>query len=148
MNVWSDARQLTHWAGLTPGNNESANKKKSARITKGGTYLKPLLVQCALGTIRNPSGYFGIKYRRISKRRGHKRSIIAIARMMMISIYHMILTGEEFKPTDYEELMNPKPKKETKFTIESAIDFLKTSGINQDDVLVLMKESKETLLTS
>ncbi|WP_102342142.1 IS110 family transposase [Galactobacillus timonensis] len=128
MSVWENARQLTCWAGLTPGNNESANKKKSTRITKAGQYLKPLLVQCALASIKDKDGYFGIKYARIKKRRGHKKAIIAIARMMLICIYHMIETGEEFKPSDYDELMNPKPKPGYKITIESAITFLQSSG--------------------
>lgn len=129
MEAWESGKQLACWAGLTPGNNESANKKKSVRITKAGQYLKPILVQCALAAIgcKNNS-YFRIKYQRIKKRRGHKKAIIAIARMMLISIYHMIKTGEMFNPTDYEELVNPKPKKSKVFTIESALSFLKDSG--------------------
>ncbi|MGO5478523.1 transposase, partial [Catenibacterium mitsuokai] len=113
------------WAGLAPANNESANKKKSVRISKAGQYLKPLLVQCALGAIKDKEGYFGIKYSRIKKRRGHKKAIIAIARMMLVSIYHMILTGETFNPSDYESFRNPKPPiKQQDLTEESAIEFL------------------------
>ena len=141
MTVWENARQLCAWAGLTPGNNESANKKKSTRITKAGQFLKPLLVQCALAAIKNPDGYFGIKYRSIKKRRGHKKAIIAIARMMLISIYHMILTGESFNPSDYEELMNPKPRKPREFTIESAVDFLKSSGADINTIIASLKEA-------
>lgn len=141
MTVWENARQLCAWAGLTPGNNESANKKKSTRITKAGQFLKPLLVQCALAAIKNSDGYFGIKYRRIKKRRGHKKAIIAIARMMLISIYHMILTGESFNPSDYEELMNPKPRKPREFTIESAVDFLKSSGADINTIIASLKEA-------
>ncbi len=140
MSVWEDARQLCCWAGLTPGNNESANKKKSTRVTKAGQYLKPLLVQCALAAVKNPDGYFGIKYRRIRKRRGHKKAVIAIARMMLISIYHMILTGESFEPSDYKELMNPKPRKPRNLTIESAVDFLKQSGEDLDKIISILKE--------
>ena len=121
-------------AGLTPANNESAGKKKSTRITKAGQYLKPLLIQCALNAVKNPKGYFGIKYRRIKKRRGHKKAIVAIARMMMICIYHMILTGEEFRPSDYEELMNPKPKKFKELSVSDAIAFLKESGIDIETI--------------
>ena len=139
MTVWENARQLCAWAGLTPGNNESANKKKSTRITKAGQFLKPLLVQCALAAVKDPNGYFGIKYRRIKKRRGHKKAIIAIARMMLISIYHMILTGESFNPSDYEELMNPKPRNPREFTIESAVDFLKSSGADINTIIASLK---------
>ena len=134
MTVWENARQFCSWAGLAPCNNESAGKKKSTRITKAGQYLKPLLVQCALAAIKNPKSYFGIKYNRIKKRRGHKKAIIAIARMMSICIYHMILTGESFKPSDYDELMNPNPKKPKELTIESAVNFLVTSGVDLETI--------------
>jgi len=129
MSFWNNARQLTSWAGLTPRKNQSNGKKKSTRITKAGLYLKPLLVQCALAAAKEKNGYFGIKYRRIKKRRGHKKAIIAICRMMLICIYHMIQDGSEFKPHDYEELMNPKPKKSKGITtVEEAIKFLLDSG--------------------
>lgn len=88
-------------AGLSPANNESANKKKSVKISKAGSYIKPLLVQCALAAIKsNSEPYYRIKYERIKKRRGHKKAIIAIARMMLVTIYHILLTGETFNPSD------------------------------------------------
>lgn len=135
MTVWENSKQLCAWAGLTPGNNESANKKKSTRITKAGQYLKPLLVQCALAAIKDHDGYFGIKYLRIKKRRGHKKAIIAIARMMLTCIYNMILTGESFNPSDYDELMNPTPRKPKELTIESAIEFLRSSGTDLNQII-------------
>lgn len=128
MTQFESDKQLVSWAGLAPANNESANKKKSVRISKAGQYLKPLLVQCALAAIKNKDSYFGMKYARIKKRRGHKKAIIAIARMMLVSIYHMILTGEVFNPSDYESFKNPKPSVQPKMTEESAIEFLKKSG--------------------
>lgn len=128
MTQFESDKQLACWAGLAPANNESANKKKSVRINKAGQYLKPLLVQCALAAVKNKNSYFGQKYLKIKKRRGHKKALIAIARMMLVSIYHMILTGETFNPSDYESFKNPKPAKNTKLTVESAIEFLKNSG--------------------
>ena len=67
MKQFESDKQLACWAGLAPANNESANKKKSVRISKAGQYLKPLLVQCALGAIKDKEGYFGIKYSRIKR---------------------------------------------------------------------------------
>lgn len=128
MTQFESAKQLTCWAGLTPANNESAKKKKSVRINKAGQYLKPLLVQCALASIKNKNSYFGHKYLRIKKRRGHKKAIIAISRMMLVSIYHMILTGETFNPSDYESFKNPKPVKQKQLTVEKATEFLKNLG--------------------
>ena len=108
MSVFDDANHLTSWCGLTPASNESASKKKSVRIAKAGAYLKPLMVQCALAAVKSSKNpYFKIKYQRIRKRRGHKKAIIAIARMMMVCIYHMVSEKKSFSPTDYEELMTP-----------------------------------------
>ena len=128
MSQFSSDKQLCSWAGLAPANNESANKKKSVRISKSGVYLKPLLVQCALSAIKsNSEPYFAIKYHRIKKRRGHKKAIIAIARMLLTSIYHMILTGESFNPSDYLISKNVKPSKSV-FTPESAFSYLQSLG--------------------
>lgn len=108
MTVFDDAKHLCSWCGLSPSNNESAGKKKSVRIAKAGAYLKPLMVQCALAATKSKKEpYFAIKYGRIKKRRGHKKAVIAIARMMMVCIYHMIKENQPFNPTDYTELMDP-----------------------------------------
>jgi len=108
MDVFDDTKHLCSWCGLSPANNESAGKKKSVRIAKAGAYLKPLMVQCALAATKSKKEpYFAIKYGRIKKRRGHKKAIIAIARMMMVCIYHMISKAQPFNPTDYTELMDP-----------------------------------------
>lgn len=136
MDVFESSKHLTSWAGLTPANNESAGKKKSVRISKAGQFLKPLLVQCALAASKDKrETYFSIKYQRIKKRRGHKKAIIAIARMLLTCIYHMIKTGECFNPSDYEGLLNPMPKRQV-ITEQTAIDFLQQQGY---DVSVLTK---------
>jgi transposase len=108
MSVFEDAKHLTSWAGLAPTNNESAGKKKSVKIGKAGQYIKPLLVQCALAAVKSKKEpYFAVKYQHIKKRRGHKKAVIAIARMMLVCIYHMISEEKPFNPTDYTELMDP-----------------------------------------
>lgn len=136
MSVFESDKQLVSWAGLAPANNESANKKKSVRIAKAGQYLKPLLVQCALASITDRGSYFGIKYSNIKKRRGHKKAIIAIARMILVSIYHMIKTGETFKPSDYESLMNPKPKRTNELTLDKALSFLQSQGYDISSIRI------------
>src|SRR5665647_2204371 len=90
MSQFANSKRLCCWAGLTPSNNESAGKKKSVRITRAGVYLKPALVQVAHAAVKSKiSHYYKSKYERISKRRGKKRAIIAIARMILTAIYHM-----------------------------------------------------------
>ena len=101
MTQFSSHYRLTSWAGLAPGCNESAGKKKSVRISRAGVYLKPCLVEVAHGAIKDKTNtYYAEKYNRISKRRGKKRTIIAIARKILVAIYHMISTGEIWNPTD------------------------------------------------
>ena len=88
MNTFIDDKHLCSWAGLTPRCNESAKKKKSVRITKAGIYIKPLLVQCALCAIKDKScPYIKARYESLKRRRGHKKAIIAIARLLLTSIY-------------------------------------------------------------
>jgi hypothetical protein len=128
MAVFESSKHLTSWAGLAPTNNESAGKKKSVRISRAGQFLKPLLVQCALAAVKSKKEpYFATKYQRIKKRRGHKKAIIAIARMMLNCIYHMIISGEAFNPSDYEEYNSLVPRKVI-LTDESAIAFLAAQG--------------------
>ena len=128
MSVFESSKHLNSWAGLAPANNESAGKKKSVRISKAGQYLKPLLVQCALSAVKSKKEtYFADKYSRLVKRRGHKKAIIAIARMMLTCIYHMVSTGEVFNPSDYEELRMPTARKQF-ITDETAIAYLAAQG--------------------
>ena len=135
MSVFETSKQLSCWAGLAPSNNESANKKKSVRISKAEFYLKPLLVQCALAAINSKSNpYYRIKYNRIKKRRGHKKAIIAIARMILVNIYHILSTGEVYSPCDMEQIINPKPVKKV-MTIQNAIEFLQSQGFDTSKLI-------------
>ena len=113
MSQFSSSKRLCCWAGLTPGSNESAGKKKSVRITRAGVYLKPALVQVAHAAVKsNKSPYYKQKYERITKHRGKKRAIIAIARMILTAIYQMLSTGEAWNPTDLYNIDMPEPLKE------------------------------------
>lgn len=130
MSQFSNSKRLCCWAGLTPGNNESAGKKKSVRITRAGVYLKPALVQVAHAAVKSDrSPYYKIKYERIYKRRGKKRAIIAIARMILTAIYHMFTTGEEFNPCDLYKIDMPQEmqNKQKEKAVKEAVRFLSSS---------------------
>ena len=133
MNTFIDDKHLCSWAGLTPRCNESAKKKKSVRITKAGIYIKPLLVQCALCAIKDKScPYIKARYESLKRRRGHKKAIIAIARLLLTSIYHILLTGEVFDYKRFENLMNKnfKSHKNIQNTPEEMISYLTNLGYN------------------
>jgi transposase len=142
MSVFDDEKHLASWAGLTPANNESAGKKKSSRCSRAGQYLKPLLVQCALAAIKSKRDpYYAIKYMRLKKRRGHKKAIIAIARMMLTAIYHIIKDGVSFKPSDYDEIVHPSPKTRPQpFTVENVLQFLQEQGADENALTLLKKQ--------
>ena len=141
MSVWNDSKSLASWAGLSPANNESAGKKKSTKIGKGGHYLKPLLVQCALASIKSTKKqpYFFRKYQTLKKRRGHKKAVIAIARKMLVSIYHMIKEDKDFLPIDYEQVMEQK-QNDRELNLKNVILFLGERGV--DDKVIRMIESQ------
>jgi transposase len=99
MSPWANARRFSAWAGLCPGNHESAGKRKNVSVRKGNAFLKSILVQAATAAVKTKGTYYQAKFVRLSKRRGYKRAIVAIAHKMLIAIYHMI---RDDKP--YQEL--------------------------------------------
>jgi transposase len=81
---------LASWAGLCPGNNESAGKRKSGRIRKANRWLKAALTQAAWGASRTRNSYFSVKHRRLTQHRGPKRASIAVAHSLLCVVYHLI----------------------------------------------------------
>ena len=107
----SDAH-LSSWAGLSPGNNESAGKRRSGRTTKGNKLLKTTMIQCAHSAVMVKSSYFCAQFQRISARRGKKRAYVAIAHSMLIAVYHMLKNGQVFSDlgADYYNQFNKERK--------------------------------------
>jgi transposase len=90
MSRFPTAAHLASWAGLCPGNHESAGKRKSGRTRDGNRWLCQMLVQCAWAAARTKSSYFHQRYHRLKARRGHKRALIAIAHAMLVTIWHLL----------------------------------------------------------
>ena len=124
MSVFSTAKHLVSWAGCCPRNDKSDRKIKSTRIFRLGSYFKPVLVQIANALIRSKKHpEFATRYKRIKARRGHKKAIIAICRMLLTAIWH-ILT--DLKPYAAEGFLEPRPvKKEKVLTTSQALNLLK-----------------------
>lgn len=129
---FGSSKRLCCWARLTPGNNESAGKKKSVRITRAGVYLKPALVQAAHAAVKaTDSSYYRLKYEQIARRRGKKRAIIAIARMILTAVFSMLSTGEVWNPSDLYKIDMPEALKERQKAkaIKLALRFLEKQGL-------------------
>ena len=127
MEAFPSAKHLCSWAGLTPTNNESAGKKKSVRVSKAGCYIKPLLVQCANAVVtskKHPE--IRNRYLRLKKRRGHKKAIIAIARMLLTALYHMLKNEETYNAELYRK--SDILPTEREITIEQAVIMAQFQG--------------------
>jgi len=90
MSVFGSASQLASWAGVCPGNNESAGKRRSSRVPKGNVYLKTALVEAANAATRAKGTYLRDKFFRLKARRGYKRALVAVAHKILVAIYHML----------------------------------------------------------
>ena len=135
MSVFPTAKHLVSWAGCCPRNDQSNQKIKSTRISRAGSYFKPVLVQVANALIKSKKHpKFITRYKRIKVRRGHKKAIIAICRMILTAIWH-ILT--DLKPYTPEGFLESRPVKEEKtLTTSQALNLLKLRGyVIKDDPL-------------
>ena len=144
MTQFSSHHRLASWAGLAPGCNESAGKKKSVRISRAGVYLKPCLVEVAHSAIKDKTNtYYAEKYNKISKRRGKKRTIIAIARKILVAIYHMISTGEVWNPTDLASVeTSAKDKiKYTKNNFKQSVKQLISLGLTSEELQNIINQN-------
>ena len=127
MSVFPTSKHLCSWAGLTPQNNESAGKKKTTRISRAGAYIKPLLVQCALCAIRTKQfPEVRNRYLALKKRRGHKKAIIAIARMLLTAIYNILKWNEVYNSELYRKADRPPAHREV--SVEEAVFILQRQG--------------------
>ena len=90
MSRFPTAEHLTAWAGLAPGNHESAGKRYSGRRRKGNRPLATTMVQAAWSAVRTKGTYLKSRYHRLAARRGKKRAIVGVARSMLVSIWHML----------------------------------------------------------
>ena len=140
MSQFPTANHLAAWSGLAPGNNESGGKRYSGRTRKGNQTLRAMMVQVAHAAKRKKGSYASALYKRLVGRRGKKRAIIAVARSLMVSIYHMLTRQEAYADlgSDYFETRrkegkvgrltrqlkkaaSPRPKKQTPSALLQAL---------------------------
>ncbi|HJT77577.1 MAG TPA: IS110 family transposase [Gemmataceae bacterium] len=109
MEQFPSAGHLASWAGMCPGNNESAGKRRSGRVTKGNRWLKRILVQAAWSASHSKGTYLQAQYRRLAKRRGAKRALLAVGHTLLVMIYHMLKRGTTYAElgADFLERLEP-----------------------------------------
>ena len=144
MSQFSSHYRLASWAGLAPGCNESAGKKKSVKISRAGVYLKPCLVEVAHCAVKDKANtYYANKFNKISKRRGKKRAYIAIARKILVAIYHMLSTGEVWNPSDLasNETDDKDRIKYTKNNFNQSLKQLLSLGLTSDELISIINQN-------
>lgn len=119
MSQFPTEENLSSWAGMCPGNNETGGKRKSGKTTKGSRWLRATLGEIAWAASRTKGTYLSARYKRIVRRRGKKRSIIAVGHTMLVMSYHMIkhrlpyneLGDDYFNKMDEEKFTNSMVKR-------------------------------------
>ena len=110
MTVFPTAGHLVSWAGLCPGHDESAGKRRSGRTRKGSRWLRIALLEAALAATRSNDTYLAAQYRRLKSRRGHRRASIAVCHSILAASWNMLQTGEMYHDAggDYFTRLNPE----------------------------------------
>jgi transposase len=124
MSQFPDEAHISSWAGICPGNNESAGVKKSGKIRKGDKFLKATLVEAAWSASKRRGSAYSAFYNNIAKRRGKKRALVALAHLILMDVYRALKTGEPYVDEGAEAIFMRNSADRQK----SAIRLLERSG--------------------
>lgn len=119
MSQFPDAAHLSSWAGVCPGNNESAGKKKSGKTQKGNSFLKGTLTEVAWAASKTKGSSYSAFYHNIVRRRGKKRALVALAHRMLTDIYCVLKFGEPYQDTGAEATNERAMKRRERSMIRS-----------------------------
>jgi transposase len=110
MGVFPSSGHLASWSGMCPGNNESAGKRRSGRTTRGSRWLRAALVQAAWAASHTKGTYLAAHYRRLARRRGRKRALVALGHTLLVVVYHVLRRGSTYAElgADYLDRLEPE----------------------------------------
>ncbi len=97
MDRFPSAKHLSSWAGMCPGNNESAGKRKTGKTRKGSKWLRQVLTEAAHGAAATKNTYLGALYRRLAPRRGTRKALVAVGHAILVIVYHVLKRGEPYQ---------------------------------------------------
>lgn len=117
MSRFPTSGHLVAWAGLCPGQNESAGKHKSSRMRKGAPWLKTVLVQCAWSAARTKNSYYQAQFNRLKAKRGPKKAVCAVAASMLTAIYHMLKDGVAHQDLGADHFSKRSPEKKARYLV-------------------------------
>jgi transposase len=118
MRHFGSAARLASWAGVCPGNDESAGKRRSGRTRKGNRYLRRVLVQCAWAARKTPT-FLGQTFRRLEGRLGGKKAAMAVAHKILVIGYHLLLEGTFYEEARYDHLQARQEERQQKRAVKA-----------------------------
>ena len=124
MNRFPSDAHLASWAGMSPGNNESAGKRKSGKTRKGNKKLRSTLVQCAHAAARSKETYLASQYRRIAARRGGNRAAVAVGHSILIIAYHILKKHQPY----YDLGANYFDERKSQSVLKNAVKRIESLG--------------------
>ena len=114
MSAFASAGHLASWAGLCPGNDESAGKRRSGRTRKGSKWLRQTMAESAKAAARTKGTYLGARYARLRLRRGANRATVAVAHSILVAVWHMLQTGEVYRELGADYYLRRDPARQTR----------------------------------
>ena len=114
MSAFPTAKHLASWAGVCPGNDESAGKRRSGKTRKGSKWLRANLIEAATAASRTKETYLQAQYQRLRARRGHARAITALAHSMLVATWHILTTGEVYRDPGDDYFAKRDPERQTR----------------------------------
>jgi transposase len=114
MTKFPTVGHLASWAGVCPGNDESAGKRRSGRTTKGSKWLRQTLTESAKAAARTKDTYLAAQYARMRARRGANRATTAVAHSILVATWHMLQTGETYRDAGGDYFQRRDPERATK----------------------------------
>ena len=118
MSVFPDEHHLSSWAGICPGNEESAGKRLRSRATRKNRWLRRALVEAAWAAGRAKQSYLGAQYRRRAARRGTKRALLAVGHSLLVIFYHMLQAEVEYQDLGVEHLDRLEPERLRRYLVQ------------------------------
>lgn len=118
MSPFPTHQNLVAWAGMCPGNEESAGKRRKRRITPGNRWLKRSLVQAAWAATHTKNSYLASQYRRLVGRRGKKRALIAVGHSILVIVYHLLKNGTRYRDLGVDFFDRLEPERLTRYYVK------------------------------
>ena len=107
MSRFGSSGRLASWAGMCPGNHESAGKRKSRRTRKGDRWLRTILIEAAWAAARSRNTYLASLYARLARRRGAKKAAVAVGHSILVAVWHVLRNGVPYAdlgPSHFDRL--------------------------------------------